>query len=177
MPHEGNVFFLGSPGRGMSADKEKTWNRDDERRFVICFLYFVFLSLFFLFDKAILFPIKRAVSWRESTVVQISLILRQLILHFPTSSGLREWAGTRTNECSGARKRSKQCGVSEWANGRASGPVLQPVSLIVLAHSVLPIHGRQCYGRQKRFLRPSDADKSTAGWSATVWIMDGCCCC
>ena len=47
----------------------------------------------------------------------------------------------QTSERSGARKRSKWCGLSERvsgaskrANGRASGPVLQSVFLVVLAH-------------------------------------------
>ena len=50
------------------------------------------------------------------------------------------------NECSGAREPSKQQkasklvnGLSELANGRASGPVLQSVFLIVLAHCVIVV--------------------------------------
>ena len=41
-----------------------------------------------------------------------------LIIHFPTSEGVSEVSGA-----------------SERANGRASGPVLQSVFLVVLAHS------------------------------------------
>ena len=55
---------------------------------------------------------------------------------FPTSyywtgSGVSEWMSKWTNERSGAREQCKQCGVSEWVsdvsewtNGRASGPIL-----------------------------------------------------
>ena len=53
------------------------------------------------------------------------------INRFPMSSGASEWASERTNERSGARERSEQCGASEWvsgaserASGRANGPVL-----------------------------------------------------
>ena len=52
------------------------------------------------------------------------------------------WAIKLTNECSEARKRSKQCSVSEWvngvseqANGRASDPVLTSRLVALLIHS------------------------------------------
>ena len=54
---------------------------------------------------------------------------------FPMSSGTREWASERTNERSGARERSGQCGTSELACGaseqeseRVNGPVLYATS-------------------------------------------------
>ena len=47
------------------------------------------------------------------------------------SSGVSEWMSERTNERSGARERSEQCGANEWvsgaserASGRANGPAL-----------------------------------------------------
>ena len=56
---------------------------------------------------------------------------------FPTSSEVREWASERTNERSGARERSEQCGASAWvsgaserANGGANGPVLDFIVIL-----------------------------------------------
>ena len=42
--------------------------------------------------------------------------LFQDIIYLPTSSEVSAWASERTNECSGARERSEQCGESEWVN-------------------------------------------------------------
>ena len=63
------------------------------------------------------------------------------IIHCPTSEGVSE-VSERTSERSGGRERSEQSGASErvsgaseWANGRASGPVLQSVFLAVFDHS------------------------------------------
>ena len=53
-----------------------------------------------------------------------------------------KWANERTSERGGGRERSEQSGASKqvsgaskWANGRASGPVLQCVFLGVFDHS------------------------------------------
>ena len=53
-----------------------------------------------------------------------------------------EWGSEQTSEHSGARERSKHGGESEWvsgvserANGWASGPVLQSGFFFILAHS------------------------------------------
>ena len=63
--------------------------------------------------------------------------------HFPTSEEVSE----RANEWAQWRARAKQAvrskqtsGVSERANGRASGPVLQCVFLVVPAHSAPLLH-------------------------------------
>ena len=65
------------------------------------------------------------------------------------SSGGSEWASERTNDCCLACEQSEQCGaservsgVSERANGRASGPELQSVFLVILAHSAPSVPGR-----------------------------------
>ena len=64
---------------------------------------------------------------------------KTLIIHFSTSEGMYEMS-ERANKW--ARKRSEQCGTSEWvsganeqANGWANGPVLTSGVLIILAHS------------------------------------------
>ena len=46
-------------------------------------------------------------------------------------------AGERAIEASRAEQAQRVNGASERANGRASGPVLQSVFLVVLAHSVM----------------------------------------
>ena len=71
-----------------------------------------------------------------------------LIIHCPTSEGVskaNEWAqrSARVKRVVRSERTSERCertservsGASERANGRASGPVLQSVFLIVLAHS------------------------------------------
>ena len=60
-------------------------------------------------------------------MVQNSLILRHLIIHFPTSEGVSE-----------VSEQSKQMSsASEKANEQASSPVLTSGFLIILAHSVM----------------------------------------
>ena len=54
------------------------------------------------------------------------------LIHFPTSEGVSS-GGRKRSEQSGASERLS--GASERANGRASGPVLQSVFLVVLSHS------------------------------------------
>ena len=66
-----------------------------------------------------------------------------------------KWANKRTSECIGGREQSEQSGASEWVsgaservNGWGSGPVLQSVFFVVLAHSAtvtsmkLPLRGK-----------------------------------
>ena len=49
----------------------------------------------------------------ECTEGQNPIILRHRIILFPTSPRVSEQANERTNKCSGACERSKQCGASE----------------------------------------------------------------
>ena len=58
-----------------------------------------------------------------------------------------KWASEQTSERSRVREQSEECGASEQvsgkrkrANGRASGPVLQSVFLVVVAHSRMDRH-------------------------------------
>ena len=68
-----------------------------------------------------------------------------LINHCPTSEGVREVservsAAERASKASRAEQAQRVSGVSERANGQASGPVLQSVFLVVLAHCVQCIY-------------------------------------
>ena len=57
----------------------------------------------------------------------------------------REWvkwvsAAERAREASRAKQAQRVSGASEQANGRASGPVLQSVFLVILAHSAMLLY-------------------------------------
>ena len=61
-----------------------------------------------------------------------------LIIYFPTSPGVSEWANERSGACKqNGQGGASECvgGVSKQANGRASGPVLTSRFLVVLDHS------------------------------------------
>ena len=67
-----------------------------------------------------------------------------LIIHFPTGSGVSEWASKWTNERSGARKQSEGVGASKWSSNaskrakrQASGPVLMPWFFVIVDHSFI----------------------------------------
>ena len=79
-----------------------------------------------------------------------------LFNHFPTSSGVSEWASERTNERSGARKQSQHCGGSEWvsamndrANEGASSPVFRSGFLVILDYSASRKQARLSYSLRK----------------------------
>ena len=80
----------------------------------------------------------------QFTMGQNQVVLRHLIMHFTTSSGVSKWANEQMNERNGVRKQSKQCGARDWvncaskqANWRASGPVLLFWFLVVPGHSAV----------------------------------------
>ena len=82
---------------------------------------------------------------RIPSALRFSLMSQHLIVHFPMSLGVSEWANEQTNKNNGVREWSKQCRASEWVssgsewmNGRASGPVLTSRFLVVLNNSAPP---------------------------------------
>ena len=116
----------------------------------------------------------------RGTMVQNKVKLRHLIINFLTSLGVSKVSevSERTNERSGACKRSKQSGASEWVSG-ASEQAKEQVSGLVLTSWFLAYlnHSAREYIRCDFFVIThwSSSFMSFILWLFTLKNRDFCC--